>query len=309
MTDSRPDSQSITVFLLDDRWMSGGNCVNCWELSPIYGWSAMRARPPALTQIRALHPDVAILDVRLPDSDGIAVCREIRAQMPDTACLMLTAYHDDRAGREAVRAGCAGYMLKNIRSASLPSAVRRVASGQPVLGPGRDDQPVAAYPARGRATERAGGPAGRSGSGRARRWSGTARHRGTPPARTRPVMPGPVGPQVGAGLVGTATVSAPWPVLPRRCLPGTRPSCPIRGGSCAVGSAFAAVRSTTPHPTKPTAAITAIRVSMRNAGVLESSRWAPYQKARKATIRQLTDPMAAFRTGWVRAVRFGARAG
>jgi hypothetical protein len=57
---------------------------------------------------------------------------------------------------------------------------------------------------------------------------------------------------------------------------------------------------------KPTAAITATKVSMRNAGVLESSRWAPYAKARKARIRQLADPMAAFRTGWVGAVRFCA---
>ena len=136
MTDSRPDGQSITVFLLDDHEMVRRELRELLGAEPdirVVGDAGTAAS--ALTQIRALHPDVAILDVRLPDSDGIAVCREIRAQMPDTACLMLTAYHDDRAGRDAVRAGCAGYMLKKIRSASLPSAVRKVASGQPVLDP------------------------------------------------------------------------------------------------------------------------------------------------------------------------------
>ena len=136
MTDSRPDGQPITVFLLDDHEMVRRELRELLAAEPdirVVGDAGTAAS--ALTQIRALHPDVAILDVRLPDSDGIAVCREIRAQMPDTACLMLTAYHDDRAGREAVRAGARGYMLKKIRSASLPSAVRKVASGQPVLDP------------------------------------------------------------------------------------------------------------------------------------------------------------------------------
>lgn len=142
MTDSRPDGQSITVFLLDDHEMVRRELRELLGAEPdirVVGDAGTAAS--ALTQIRALHPDVAILDVRLPDGDGIAVCREIRAQMPDTACLMLTAYYDDRAGRDAVRAGCAGYMLKKIRSAALPSAVRKVASGQPVLDPDAMSKP------------------------------------------------------------------------------------------------------------------------------------------------------------------------
>ena len=142
MTDSRPDGQSITVFLLDDHEMVRRELRELLEAEPdirVVGDAGTAAS--ALTQIRALHPDVAILDVRLPDSDGIAVCREVRAQMPDTACLMLTAYHDDQAGRDAIRAGCAGYMLKKIRSAALPSAVRKVASGQAVLDPDAISEP------------------------------------------------------------------------------------------------------------------------------------------------------------------------
>ena len=142
MTDSRPDGQSITVFLLDDHEMVRRELRELLEAEPdirVVGDAGTAAA--ALTQIRALHPDVAILDVRLPDSDGIAVCREVRAQMPDTACLMLTAYHDDKAGRDAIRAGCAGYLLKKIRSAALPSAVRKVASGQAVLDPDAMSEP------------------------------------------------------------------------------------------------------------------------------------------------------------------------
>lgn len=136
MTDSGPDGRSITVFLLDDSEMVRRELRELLGAEPdirVVGDAGTAAS--ALTQIRALHPAVAILDVRLPDSDGIAVCRQIRAQMPDTACLMLTAYYDDQAGREAVRAGCAGYLLKKIRSAALPAAVRKVAAGQPVLDP------------------------------------------------------------------------------------------------------------------------------------------------------------------------------
>jgi len=137
------DSGTITVFLLDDHEMVRRELRELLGAEPdirVVGDAGTAAS--ALTQIRALHPDVAILDMRLPDSDGIAVCREIRARMPDTACLMLTAYYDDRAGQDAVRAGCAGYMLKKIRSAALPSAVRKVAAGQPVLDPDAMITPV-----------------------------------------------------------------------------------------------------------------------------------------------------------------------
>src|SRR5208282_2585229 len=89
----------------------------------------------ALARIPALRPDVAVLDVRLPDGDGVSVCREIRSRMPEVACLMLTSFGDDEALFGAIMAGAAGYVLKQIRGTDLVGAVRTVASGQSMLDP------------------------------------------------------------------------------------------------------------------------------------------------------------------------------
>ncbi|CDR04219.1 response regulator [Streptomyces iranensis] len=89
----------------------------------------------AMARGPALRPDVAILDVRLPDGDGITVCRELRSRMPGLACLMLTSFDDDDALLDAIMAGAAGYVLKQIKGSDLVSAVRTVASGQSMLDP------------------------------------------------------------------------------------------------------------------------------------------------------------------------------
>ncbi len=89
----------------------------------------------ALARIPALRPDVAVLDVRLPDGDGVSVCREIRSGLPRTGCLMLTAYGDDEALFGAILAGAAGYVSKRTCGADLVQAVRTVASGQSMLDP------------------------------------------------------------------------------------------------------------------------------------------------------------------------------
>ena len=83
----------------------------------------------ALEQVPELRPDVAVLDVRLPDGDGIFVCREIRSMLPETACLMLTSYGDDQAMVGSIMAGAAGYVLKASDGTDLVSAVRTVAAG------------------------------------------------------------------------------------------------------------------------------------------------------------------------------------
>lgn len=88
----------------------------------------------ALARIPAVRPDVAVLDVRVPDGNGIEVCREIRSQV-GTACLMLTSYSDDEALFEAIMAGAAGYVLKQIRGSELVSAVTRVGAGESLLDP------------------------------------------------------------------------------------------------------------------------------------------------------------------------------
>ncbi|HOT33289.1 MAG TPA: response regulator transcription factor [Rhodoglobus sp.] len=89
----------------------------------------------ALSRIAATTPDVAVLDVRLPDGSGIDLCRDIRSAHPDVACLMLTAYDDDEASYTAVLAGAAGYVLKDIRGQGLLESIRRVANGEILVDP------------------------------------------------------------------------------------------------------------------------------------------------------------------------------
>ena len=88
-----------------------------------------------LARILAVRPQVAVLDVRLPDGNGVELCREIRSRMPEVACLMLTSYSDDEALFEAIIAGAAGYVLKQVRGSELIDAVRRVARGEHLLDP------------------------------------------------------------------------------------------------------------------------------------------------------------------------------
>ena len=89
----------------------------------------------ALARVPAVRPDVAVLDVRLPDGDGVTVCRELRSLLPDLRCLMLTSFADDDALFDAIMAGASGYVLKQIRGTDLVGAVRTVASGQSLLDP------------------------------------------------------------------------------------------------------------------------------------------------------------------------------
>jgi DNA-binding NarL/FixJ family response regulator len=89
----------------------------------------------ALTRIPASAPHVAVLDVRLPDGNGIEVCREIRSAHPEVNCLILTSFADDEALFSAILAGAAGYVLKQIRGTDLVDAIRRVANGQSLLDP------------------------------------------------------------------------------------------------------------------------------------------------------------------------------
>ncbi|MFP5319965.1 MAG: response regulator [Acidimicrobiia bacterium] len=89
----------------------------------------------ALRRIPATSPDVAVLDVRLPDGDGVEVCREIRSRHPQIHCLMLTSFADDEALFSAILAGAAGYVLKQVRGTDLLDSIRRVADGQSLLDP------------------------------------------------------------------------------------------------------------------------------------------------------------------------------
>jgi two-component system, NarL family, response regulator DevR len=124
----------IRVFLLDDHEVVRRGLRDLLEAEDdmeVVGEAGTAA--DAITRIPLYKPDVAVLDVRLPDGDGIQVCREVRSDNPELACLMLTSFADDEALLAAIMAGAAGYVLKEIRASDLVTSVRRVAAGESLL--------------------------------------------------------------------------------------------------------------------------------------------------------------------------------
>jgi len=127
----------VRVFLLDDHEIVRRGLRELLESEDdliVVGDAGTAAE--ALARIADLRPDVAVLDVRLPDGDGVEVCREIRSTQPDVKCLMLTSFADDEALFSAILAGASGYILKQVRGTDLVDAIRRVAQGQSLLDPG-----------------------------------------------------------------------------------------------------------------------------------------------------------------------------
>jgi two-component system response regulator DevR len=126
----------IRVFLLDDHEVVRRGLADLLQAeSDIEVVGESGSAVEATHRIPALRPDVAILDARLPDGNGIDVCRDVRAVDPSIKGLILTSYEDDEALFAAIMAGAAGYVLKQIRGTDLVDAVRRVAAGQSLLDP------------------------------------------------------------------------------------------------------------------------------------------------------------------------------
>jgi two-component system response regulator DevR len=126
----RQVSGQIRVFLLDDHEIVRRGLIDILATTTdiaVVGDASTAVE--ALDRIPALRPDVALLDVRLPDGSGVDVCREIRSEFPAVRCIMLTSYNDDEALFAAVMAGAAGYLLKQIGGRSLLDAIRVVAAG------------------------------------------------------------------------------------------------------------------------------------------------------------------------------------
>ncbi|MGW1894325.1 response regulator [Streptomyces sp. NPDC002004] len=126
----------IRVFVLDDHEVVRRGLHDLLDAEPdieVVGEAGTAEQ--ALARGPALRPDVAVLDVRLPDGDGITVCRELRSHIPGLACLMLTSFDDEDALLDAIMAGASGYVLKQIKGSDLLSAVRTVATGQSMLDP------------------------------------------------------------------------------------------------------------------------------------------------------------------------------
>ena len=129
-------TETIKVFLCDDHEVVRRGVKAMLESEgdiEVIGEAASVAE--TLVRVPALAPDVAVLDVRLPDESGVVACRELRAMMPELGCLMLTSYADDEAMLDAILAGAQGFVLKQIKGADLVGAVRTVASGGSLLDP------------------------------------------------------------------------------------------------------------------------------------------------------------------------------
>jgi DNA-binding NarL/FixJ family response regulator len=130
-----PDSP-IRVFLMDDHEVVRRGVRDLLNDEPdisVVGEAGTVEQ--ALVRVPALRPDVAVLDIRLPDGDGVTVCRELRSRIPELACLMLTSFDEEEALLDSIMAGASGYVLKQIQGSDLVTAVRTVAAGQSLLDP------------------------------------------------------------------------------------------------------------------------------------------------------------------------------
>ena len=126
----------ITVFVVDDHEIVRRGLCDVLagepELSVVGEAASCRE---ALVRVPAIRPDVAVLDVRLPDGNGIELCRELRSALPELRCLVLTSFADDEALADAVLAGASGYLLKQVLGGDLVDAIRAVGQGRSLLDP------------------------------------------------------------------------------------------------------------------------------------------------------------------------------
>jgi DNA-binding NarL/FixJ family response regulator len=143
-SDAAPD---VRVFLVDDHEVVRRGVAEVLEDDPgitVAGEAGTVAE--ALARVPAVRPDVVVVDMRLPDGDGADLCSGLRLRVPGLRCLVLTSFSEREAMQAAVRAGAAGFLLKQVRGPALVSAVRTVASGGTLFEPLLDGQPRARGP-------------------------------------------------------------------------------------------------------------------------------------------------------------------
>lgn len=124
----------VKVFLVDDHEVVRRGLIDLLGTDPdldVVGEAGSVAE--ALARIPALAPDVAVLDVRLPDGNGIELCRDLLSRLPDLRCLMLTSFTSDEAMLDAILAGASGYVVKDIKGMELASAIKEVGAGRSLL--------------------------------------------------------------------------------------------------------------------------------------------------------------------------------
>ncbi len=127
---------TIRVFLLDDHEVVRRGVADLLGMEDdieVVGEAGTAEQ--AISRILATAPDVAILDVQLPDGSGVEVCREVRSVRPELVCLMLTSFAENEALFEAIMAGAAGFVLKQVKGSDLIDSVRKVARGESLLDP------------------------------------------------------------------------------------------------------------------------------------------------------------------------------
>ena len=127
---------TVRVFLLDDHEIVRRGLRELLEAEDdfeVVGEAATGEE--ARMRVPATRPDVAVLDVRLPDENGVEVCRDLKSSQPDLQCIMLTSFADDQALLAAVMAGASGYVLKQIKGSELVTSIRRVSAGESLIDP------------------------------------------------------------------------------------------------------------------------------------------------------------------------------
>ncbi|MFD6158316.1 response regulator [Nocardia sp. NPDC060256] len=135
----------LEVFLVDDHEIVRRGLIDLLEGDPeltVIGEAGDVAQ--AMARIPILRPDVAVLDVRLPDGNGIELCRDLLAEVEGLRCLILTSYTDEQAMLDAILAGASGYVVKNIKGMELAAAIKAVGAGRSLL----DNRAAAALRAR-----------------------------------------------------------------------------------------------------------------------------------------------------------------
>ena len=124
----------VRVFLVDDHEVVRRGLADLLASDPeleVIGDAGSVSE--AKVRIAALKPDVAVLDVRLPDGSGIELCRDLLSELPELRCLMLTSFTSDEAMLEAILAGASGYVVKDIRGMELATAIKDVGAGKSLL--------------------------------------------------------------------------------------------------------------------------------------------------------------------------------
>lgn len=138
MTSSDTDGSADTlrVMLVDDHDVVRQGLRAVLEQEPDIDVVAEAATAEeAVARAKVFEPDVVVMDVRLPDGNGIDSCRAIRSHRPETKVVMLTSFSDDQALFDSIMAGASGYLLKQVRGQEIATSIRRVGQGESILDP------------------------------------------------------------------------------------------------------------------------------------------------------------------------------